>query len=1023
MSFPSQTTGDDRHPIPALQLQLFGSLCVRVEGSPLPRFHNRKSLWLLALLILKHPRPVERTWLAGALWPDSDHAPSLKNLRNTLAELRHALGLQHYRLQSPTPGTLHLDLTGVEADLVTFDAAVKRGDPVSLKAAVSLYQGPLLEGCEEEWIVLEREQRQQACLEALEALAHFELQAGNAAQAAHHLRTCIGIDPFRETAHCALMTALAASGDYAGVTQVYREFRLLLHGQLQTQPAAETTALYQKFRVRARQVAAGGAAPLPAPSLPHQLTSSASPLEESETLRGGRRHNLPPPLTSFIGREKECADLQGLLTRTRLLTLTGTGGSGKTRLALEMARERVASYADGVWLVELAALSDPSRVVQTVATALDIREQPNVPLLEMLVSALRSKTLLLLLDNCEHLLAACAELAAALLRGCPSVQLLTTSRERLGIAGEQVYRVPSLSVPDLHAVFSVESVHRSEAVRLFVARARLIRSDFRVSAQDAEAVAQVCHRLDGIPLAIELAAARMRSLSVEDLKHRLEDRFHLLTGGDRSALPRQQTLRGLIDWSYDLLNEPEKRLFQRLSVFAGGWTLEAAVRVGTGENAAGETTEDWEVLDFLTSLVDKSLVIAEERDGTIRYHLLETLRQYAADRLMESGENDVVRERHRNYFLGLAVEAEPKLIGAEQAGWLWRLETEHENLRVALDWSLLERGSGACLRLCGALSRFWMMHGHLSEGREWCVRALGAAGAQEYSQERGKALNWAGSLAYYQGDFAAARAYLEESLAIQREFGDQNGIAAALNGMGLVAHAQSDNASARSYHEESLTIRREIGDRNGIAASLNNLGFVTHSLGDFASARTYHGESLIIQREIGDRNGTSLALSNLGFVACYQGDYASARTYLEESLTIQRQIGNQSAMAYSLMGLGHVAHAQGDNASARTYHEESLTIRREIGSRWGIAYSLEAFAELANSAGVADQAAQLWGAAEALREEIGSPLSPEEQEAYERTVASASGLLGEETFTTAWAKGRTMTLDEAIALALERTDA
>ncbi|HLY66041.1 MAG TPA: BTAD domain-containing putative transcriptional regulator, partial [Chloroflexota bacterium] len=570
--------------------------------------------------------------------------------------------------------------SGADVDLTAFDAYVERDNPAALGQAVLLYRGPLLEDCDEEWVMLEREQRQQTCLAALETLARFELRAGAAAQAVRYLRTAIGIDAFRETAQCTLMTALAASGDYAGVTQVYREFRLLLHEQLHTQPAAETLALYQKIRAQARQVAAGGAAPHPPARLTRPLADFRADVSarESEDLPVGHGapNNLPPPLTSFIGREKERADLKELLGRTRLLTLTGTGGSGKTRLSLEVVREMVGAYPDGVWLAELASLSDPALVVQTVAAVFDVREQSGAPLLQTLASALRTRALLLLLDNCEHLLGACGELAAALLRACPSVQLLATSRERLGIAGEQVYRVPSLSLPDLNDAFSVESLQRHESVRLFVARACLIRPDFRVSPQNASAVAHVCHRLDGIPLALELAAARVRSLSVEDLQRRLDDRFHLLTGGDRSALPRQQTLRKLIDWSYDLLSDEEKLLFQRLAVFSDGWTLDAAEHMGAIHGADGGAIEGWKVLELLTGLVDKSLVIAEAQAETTRYRLLDTVREYALDRSTESGEVLLVRKRHRDFFLALVEEAEPKLQGAEQAVWLERLDAE-----------------------------------------------------------------------------------------------------------------------------------------------------------------------------------------------------------------------------------------------------------------------------------------------------------------------------------------------------------
>ena len=481
-------------------------------------------------------------------------------------------------------------------------------------------------------------------------------------------------------------------------------------------------------------------------------------------------NNLPQQATSFIGRDKELAELKRLLAKARLLTFTGSGGCGKTRLSLQVAADSLERFPDGVWLVELAPLADPGLVAQTIATALGLKETPGKPIVQTLTEHLEDKRLLLLLDNCEHLLDGCAKLVDTLLGKLPQVRILASSREALGIGGEQSYRVPSLSLPDLKQAHTPTSVAPFEAVQLFSERAILSRPDFQITPQNAAALVSICHRLDGIPLAIELAAARVRSLSVEEINRKLDQRFRLLTGGSRTALPRQQTLRSLIDWSYDLLNASEKLLLQRVSVFAGGWTMEAAecVCIGAG-------VENAEVLDLMTSLADKSLVLAEEGDGQMRYRLLETVRQYAREKLIESGNGEALRERHRDYFLALAKQAQPKMMGIEHATWLRRLEDEHENLRAALDWSQMEERSDAGLQLCAALHRFWWARGYLSEGREWCIRALGKAGAEAQTQERADALNVAGVLAYHQGDYPAARASDEESLADSAAIGRSEG--------------------------------------------------------------------------------------------------------------------------------------------------------------------------------------------------------------------------------------------------------
>ena len=691
-------------------------------------------------------------------------------------------------------------------------------------------------------------------------------------------------------------------------------------------------------------------------------------------------NNLPQQLTSFIGREKEMVQVTTLLAHTRLLTLLGAGGSGKTRLSLQVAADLLDDYPDGVWLIELAPLSDPALVPQTVAQALGVKEQAGQSFLQSLVEGLKGKRLLLLLDNGEHVLSACAQLVATLLRSCIDVKILVTSREAMNIAGEQTYRVPSLSLPDPKKTPSIEAVTQYEAVQLFIERARLVKSDFAVTSQNAPALAQLCYRLDGIPLAIELAAARVRALSVEDIHHKLDQCFHLLTGGDRSALPRQQTLRALIDWSYDLLIASEKRLLQRLSVFAGGWTLKDAEQVCRGESATGESIDEWEVLDLLSALVDKSLVGSEEEAAaSTRYRMLDTVRQYAAEKLRASGEMERVKTRHRDWFLALAEEAEPQLIRLEQVKWLDRLETEHDNLRAALVWCRIEADAESGLKLAGALWRFWYVRGYFTEGREYLEQTLGWEGAQARTEARAKALNGAGNLASEQDENAAVEMLFKESLAIRRELGDRRGMAVSLNNLGTVACDQGDYATARTLFEENLTIFRELKDRQGIANSLDNLGAVASEQGDYEAARTLHEESLNLFRELGDRGGIAMSLMGLGRVSYYQEAYPAARAWLEQSLVLYRELGDRQGMAYSLERLAGVLLAQKDTRKA----------------------------------------VRLWGAAHSLRERIGAPLSTIEREKDAPQRMQARSALGETDHAAAWEEGQAMPWEQAVAYALE----
>ncbi len=692
-----------------------------------------------------------------------------------------------------------------------------------------------------------------------------------------------------------------------------------------------------------------------------------------------RNHNLPRQLTSFVGREREIAAIGELLGRTQLLTLTGSGGCGKTRLSLRVAADSLGRFPDGAWFVEFAPLAEPSLVPQAVAAVLGLKEVgPGTPISRVLVEHLESKRLLLVLDSCEHLLVACAKLADAIVRRCPEVVIVATSRERFGIDGEQTYRVPSLALPGRDAGRMPQTISTCESVRLFIDRALLVRPDFRVTSASMSALASLCRHLDGMPLAIELAAARVRTLSVQEIDGKIAQRFGLLTGGSRTALPHHQTLRSLIDWSYDLLSDAERLLLQRLSVFAGGWTLDAAEKI-----CSDEDVENLEVVNLLTSLSDKSLVVVEPVDGRFRYRFLETVRQYARERLHGMAQQANGQRRHLEHFLALAEAAEPALLGANQQAWLDRLETENGNLRSALEWALVSGEDAASgLRLAGALYRFWLTRGYLAEGRAWLAQLIAAA-PHAPDVVRAKSLSAAGNLAMEQGDYPASRVLHEQSLAIARALGDKRGVASALNNLGIVAEECGDYPTAHDLHTETLAIRRELGDQWAIAASLNNLGLLAYDRRDHLSAQSLHAESLAIFRALRDRSCIATSLRNLGLVALDLGDHRSARALFVES----------------------------------------LTLFQELGYRRGLADLLEALAFVGLPPSDATRAARIWGAAARLREVIGAPRAPNEQPRYDsRVTAARKALCDDAAFDRAWQHGLDMSLEDAIALALSADD-
>jgi predicted ATPase/DNA-binding CsgD family transcriptional regulator len=721
-----------------------------------------------------------------------------------------------------------------------------------------------------------------------------------------------------------------------------------------------------------------------------------------------------------VGREREMAEVERGLAATRLLTLTGAGGSGKTRLAVEAARDLISAYPDGVWLVELAPLSEGALVPKEVAQALGVPERPAQPLDETLAEVLRDRELLLLIDNCEHLLQATARLVDGLLDACPHVSILATSREAICVEGEARWLVPPLSVPEDGS--PSEELQEYESVRLFVERAGGRDSTFSLGPQNARAVTEICGRLEGIPLAIELAAARVGTLSLEQISQRLASSLDLLTRGGRTAEPRQRTLKGTLDWSHELLSEPEKVLFRRLSVFAGGWTLATAERV-----ASGDGVEEDEILDLLSGLVEKSLVLAEEHEGSeLRYRMLEPVKQYAREKLGDAGEAETVRRRHADYFLALAERARPELRGPEDRKWLERLETEHDNMRAALSWALessdTELAFELALRLAGVLGTFWYMRSHSDEGRKWLEAAL-ARDRQSPAVARIKALEALFWLAHDRWDHDRAEAIAREAMELSAGVEIESSLAASLRIMSAgPAWVRGDYERGRELLEESLEISRRAGDKVMIAEALLQLAGTAWGVGDAKRGNEIYEEGIVLCREAGYTFRLPDFLFSLGYQLLLEGDYGRGAALNEEAVAICRHHGYKRSLNFALDNLGWATLLGGEHDRARTFYEESLAVSKELGDKACASESLDGLACIAGHRGQAGRAAVLFGAAEAMRgalsEAVAFQHTPEEAAWREPSRAGARSGLGEAAWEEAIAEGRAMRLKEAIEYAL-----
>jgi predicted ATPase/class 3 adenylate cyclase len=771
------------------------------------------------------------------------------------------------------------------------------------------------------------------------------------------------------------------------------------------------------------------------------LPSDFPPLKSLESIP----NNLPTQLTSFIGRKVELEKATNLLSKHRLLTLTGAGGTGKTRLALQVAANQLESFPDGVWFIELASLSDANQINRSIASVLNLREQPGLSLLESIVDALRSRNLLLVLDNCEHLIESCSKLADKVLRSSAGTKVLVSSREVLGIEGEVTFRIPPLSLPNTTIGVSIDDLYSSESVQLFVERAKLVKQSFELTEKNAPVIAQICQRLDGIPLAIELAAARIRLLKPDQIAARLDDLFKLLTGGSRSALPRQQTLEAMIDWSHNLLSDEERVLFRRLSVFVSGWNLEAAEEVCSSpvEFQSGNNTmlKSEFVLDLLAQLVNKSLVLVEEHENEARYRLLETIRQYALKKLIESGEAALVRKHHMSYYKEYSIQAKDGMFGEQQAQWMNRLENEHDNLRSALGWAI-EHDPLNSLDIGANLVYFWSGKGYSSEGRQWLQSGLDRLNDHEelISDPRRKhiearALSAYGQMAIIQGDNAAASKVLQRCVDLQRENGEQKDMVFSIALLSLATLFMGDIAGSRSLAEEGVTLGRQFDEPIGLALSLSILAQINVRAQDsYDLARQQIDESARLLRIHGNRWFSGLSLMGLGITAFLAKDMDTALVHFRESHKIFLETGDQH---FSNVVKGYIADVfriEGKFDEAARIYRETLHDWLSMGHKGGFARSLECLAFIAfeqardgkvsNHSNLLERTGLLLGAAENLRQTSGQGMTIDEQLEYWEKITSIRALVDDEAktradFDLAWLRGQQLRIEPLLSLAMQ----
>jgi len=950
-----------------LEVRLLGRFDVRHGGKPIV-IASRPAQSLFAYLILNAGTAHRREKLAGMLWPDSLEETARDNLRHALWRVRKALqSASAARFLLANDLTIAFDRSGEYwLDTAALEKLNENALSDELIAVLSEYQGELLPGFYDEWVVLEREHLHSVFEHHMARLMSLLQDERRWLDILDWGERWIKWGQKPESAFRALMIAHAAKGEMSKVATTYERCVKSLR-EYKIEPSEQTRDIYEKLKAGSEKFA---------------KKPSSSPITEALKQETAVRINLPIPLTSFIGREKQVKEIIRLIDKNRLLTLTGTGGVGKTRLAIESASKMLNEFKDGVWWVDLVGLNDPSLLSQAVAQVVNVTEVPNQSMTETLIEHFRFKQTLLVLDNGEHLISACAQLADRLLSVCKDLKILATSREALDILGETAWLVPSLSLPDIHKSIPAKSLSSFESICLFAERALSIQPAFELTDQNARAIVQICRRLSGMPLAIELAAARVKMMSVDEIAKHLDDRFDLLTSGSRTVLPRHQTLRATIDWSYDLLSAIERIFFHRLSVFVGGFTLKAAEEVAIG----GEVKKS-QVIDLLGQLINKSLVSmdahSEHTATETRYGMLETIREYAYQKLEESGEADKIRDRHLGFFMRMAEEAQPEIFLSSQIAWLDQLEIELDNLRAAMEWSMtneeVERQE-AGLRLAAALAWFWE-RGYRREAIEQLKTMLPKVDTIELSPVHTMMFSAIGFLYWSAGEFDQARSYLEKAVSTGRKLGKSFNLAWALNYLGAAALAQGDQKNAQAILDEAFQMAMDLGP-----AGKHVVGW---------------------------------ALAFLGDIPFSNGDFVKAQSLYEMAIIAFGEVGNLNLKAYPIRRLGYLALYHKDDRNATNFFKDSLMLNRKLKHQTGLIASVSAFAGLARAKKNYIHAAKLLGAVEANLEALALYMLPSDRIEYSNNETILRKQLDKQAFYDAWKEGRAMSLEQAVEVALE----
>lgn len=918
---------------------------------------------------------MHREQLIEQLWPDRPLDAALNNLYQAIRVARSALGQQSdaaHRVLVLHDGILGLCPGGnLWVDAEAFESAVRAThlvDSATLIAARELYRGePLPDDRFADWADGPRETLKQDYLSLLVRIAEIDEQEGRPEAAIDCLRELLELEPSDENAHQSLMRLYALANRRPLALRQFERLRTILARELEVEPSDETRQLYRDI-LGGRLGLAAGAGPVRAPSPAGADTIPLGAVvgtgrPATPWTRRPRSTNLPVRLNSFIGREREVREIERLLAGARALTLIGTGGAGKTSLGIEAAATQIASCPDGVWLVELAAISDPALVVQAIADVLDIREQQAQRHIDLVIDFLAEQHVLLVLDNCEHLVDACAAVAEALLGGCPDLKILATSRQPLRIPGEVVFRVPSLPVPDPLAPAHPAELELVDSVRLFVERAQAILPTFALTIDNAAAVARLCHHLDGLPLAIELAASRVAALPVTTIADRLDDRFSLLVGGSRTALSRQQTLKATLDWSYNLLTEPQQRMLRLLSVFVGTASLEAVEYV-CGDRWVGAG----EVVGLLSDLIDQSLVALDDQTTEPRYRLLETVREYGRDRLIELDESHGAEAAHAAWALAIAEQAQAALARPDWHAWLARMEVEHDNVRAALErW--LSADPDRALGLAASLWEFWLWHGYLAEGRRWLGRTLERS--QPPTAVHPRALIGLAALTIRSGQTESGALAAHKALSICRELGDARGACQALQVLATAAWSADDLATAEVNYHESLEVAREADYGPGQAAALSGLAVIRWYRGDRETATILIDESLNLFRRLSETTELAPTMLDIGEILVPQPETGSVRMVFQETFVPFQSIACHLAVGYVLANRGMFARLAGDLDRARRDMNEALDLFRSSGDERAIAHALGRLGNLAKEAGEFAPARELLEECLAIRLRIG----------------------------------------------------